>query len=66
VPHAWEEWTEAVLGMWLAVSPWMLGFYAHQGATASAFVGGLIVTVLALWVLMTDKDYVRWFRSPVQ
>lgn len=66
VPHAWEEWTEAVLGMWLAVSPWMLGFYGHQGATASAFVGGLVVTVLALWVLMTDKDYVRWFATPTR
>src|SRR5215813_3702477 len=23
---AWEEWTNVVLGVWLVVSPWILGF----------------------------------------
>lgn len=26
VPRAWEEWTEAALGMWLMASPWALGY----------------------------------------
>jgi len=63
VPRAWEEWTEGGLGLWLAISPWALGFSAHQGATVSAVAGGVIVMALALWVLVTDKDYAGWLGS---
>jgi heme/copper-type cytochrome/quinol oxidase subunit 3 len=57
VPSIWEEWTEAVLGLWLAVSPWVLGFSALQSATVTAVATGVVILVLALWVLATDKDY---------
>jgi len=50
VPRAWEEWTESALGLWLAVSPWVLGSSA-QSAKASAVVTGLVVLTLALWAL---------------
>jgi hypothetical protein len=66
VPRAWEEWTEAALGAWLAVSPWVLGFSTLQTATGSAVVSGVVVMVLALWVLATDKDYSGWLgKTPV-
>jgi len=64
VPRAWEEWTETALGVWLAISPWALGFSAHQNATFSAVLTGVVVAVLALWVLMTDKDYAGWLNEP--
>ena len=25
VPRAWEEWSQAVLGLWMIASPWLLG-----------------------------------------
>jgi hypothetical protein len=50
VPRAWEEWTETALGLWLAVSPWVLGSSA-QSAKVSAVVTGLVVLTLALWAL---------------
>ena len=53
VPRIWEEWTETVLGLWLAVSPWVVGF-SSPAAKASALVTGLIVLTLALWAL---QDY---------
>jgi hypothetical protein len=62
VPRAWEELTEAVLGLWMAASPWVLHYSAHQGATTSAFLSGLIVLGLAVWVLLTDRDY-GWMRG---
>jgi hypothetical protein len=64
VPRAWEEWTETALGVWLAISPWALGFSALQNATISAVVSGVLVAVLALWVLSTDKDYAGWLNQP--
>lgn len=60
VPRAWEEWTETALGAWLVVSPWALGFSALQMAMLSSVASGVVVIVLALWVLMTDKDYAGW------
>jgi hypothetical protein len=53
VPRAWEDWTESALGLWLAVSPWILGF-ATPSARANAVVAGLVVLTLALWAL---QDY---------
>ena len=57
MPRAWEEWTEGVLGLWMLVSPWVLGFSMHMDAMRNAVVSGIVVMVLALWVLFTDKDY---------
>jgi hypothetical protein len=63
VPRAWEEWTEAVLGLWLIASPWVLGFSVHADARRAAVVAGVAVAVLALWTLATDKDYRAWLRD---
>jgi hypothetical protein len=53
VPRPWEDWTETALGIWLAISPWVLGFQT-QIARANALVIGLVVLTLALWAL---QDY---------
>jgi succinate dehydrogenase/fumarate reductase cytochrome b subunit len=60
VPRAWEEWTETALGVWLVVSPWALGFSTLQSAMLSSVASGVVVVVLALWVLSTDNDYAGW------
>ena len=50
VPRAWEEWTECLLGFWLAISPWVLGFNT-QPAMATSLVSGLVILTLGLWAL---------------
>ena len=56
-PQAWEEWTEAILGLWMIMSPWVLGFSHVQAAMYVAVGAGLIVVLLALWTIATDKDF---------
>lgn len=56
-PHEWEEWITAGLGLWLIASPWALGFSGGRESTANAIVAGIAVLLLALWVLLTDRDY---------
>lgn len=56
-PQAWEEWTEAVLGLWMVMSPWVLSYASHQMATLVCVVAGFAVMVFALWTLATDKDF---------
>ncbi len=63
VPRAWEEWTEGTLGLWLLVSPWGLGFNTHEQAMLNAVIAGMAIVVLALWTLLTDKDYSGWTRD---
>lgn len=63
VPRAWEEWTEGILGLWMVVSPWLLSFQTVQPAMVNAVASGLVVMVLALWVLGTDKDYGGWWAD---
>jgi hypothetical protein len=62
-PRAWEEWTEGALGLWMMVSPWVLGFAALQAAMLNAVVCGVVVLLLALWVLTTDRDYGGWLSD---
>lgn len=62
-PRAWEEWTESLLGLWMIISPWILGFSMHMDAMRNAVASGVVILVLALWVLASDKDYSAWWRS---
>ncbi len=64
VPRAWEEWTEAALGLWLFVSPWILGFGGNRNAMLSTMIAGLAVMALAVWTLMTDKEYSGALHGP--
>lgn len=52
---AWEEWTNVALGVWLVISPWVLGFSGLSMMMWNAVAVGLVVALLALWALYTDK-----------
>ena len=56
-PKAWEEWTEAILGLWMVISPWALAFSHVREAMYAAVAVGLIVVLLALWTLATDREF---------
>jgi hypothetical protein len=51
---AWEEWTNLVLGLWVAISPWLFGFQGNVAATWTYVVLGCGVATLAgvqLWLV---------------
>lgn len=54
----WEEWINAGIGLWLLVSPWLLGFAGADQAAAlwNHVISGLIIGVLALWEGLTQAD----------
>jgi hypothetical protein len=51
----WEEWANLLLGVWLIVSPWVLGF-AHTRATHFSISVGVVVTFLAALELFLVYD----------
>ena len=57
LPRPWEEWTESVLGLWLVVSPWLIGYSGVEGAKADAILSGLVILTLALWALQDEGNW---------
>ena len=50
-PAKWEEWAVGSLGLWLVISPWVLGFAASRELTMSSVAAGAVVVALAAWAL---------------
>ncbi len=54
----WVEWVTLATGVWLVVSPWVLGF-AGAGETRPVFdhlLVGLPLTALSLWTALAHGD----------
>jgi hypothetical protein len=50
---SWEEWLNLILGLWVLVSPWVLGFQGTTAMTVHVTIG-IAVAVLAaieLWLM---------------
>lgn len=54
--NAWEEWVNVALGLWLFVSPWLLGFSTSAALTWNAVIAGLLVVAFAGWVLYEGQQ----------
>lgn len=52
----WEDWCNMVLGLLLALSPWLLRFTGLEGATLNAvIIGGLVCALSALALTLLDR-----------
>jgi hypothetical protein len=56
----WQDGTNAALGLWSMISPWVVGFAAHGTARTNSIVVGFFVAVLALWAMVVDTDLRKW------
>ena len=56
----WQDGTNAVLGLWLMIAPWALGFAAHATARTNSVAVGFLVAVLAIWAMFVDTDLRKW------
>jgi membrane-bound ClpP family serine protease len=52
----WEEWINVVIGVWLIVAPWILGFDLNRTATANFVVVGSVVVALAFYELRQGEQ----------
>lgn len=64
-PHAWEEVVNALLGVWLVISPFVLGFSDARTVTYHTIIMGLLVAGFAVWAALVDQDVQKyWHRHP--
>ena len=54
-PRAWEEWINLILGIWLIISPFVLGFSAETVVMWNFVIVGIIVGADALWAALTKS-----------
>ncbi len=62
----WEEWASLILGLWVAASPWLLGF-PHSRAMAINVIIGLAIafmSALELWLVHYDDTAPGDGRGP--
>lgn len=58
----WQDWANLVLGVWLILSPWLLGFSATPAATWNAVVVGVVVALMALLHLRGGPMWEEWLN----
>jgi hypothetical protein len=44
----WQDWTNVLLGCWLVVSPWQMGYTLNEAATTNACGLGAVLIVFNL------------------
>jgi len=54
----WLNWVKLVLGLWVVVSPWVLGFSGITIALWSNVIAGALIVIFALWGLFGSKPAV--------
>ncbi|HVC48736.1 MAG TPA: SPW repeat protein [Burkholderiales bacterium] len=52
-PKVWEERINFIFGLWLFVSPWVLGFTTDMTLTLNVIVIGIAVALLSVTLLVT-------------
>lgn len=60
IPKAVDEIANALLGIGVAVSPWVLGFAANRDVTTNALLVGALVALLAIWAAKFGHHVEKW------
>lgn len=55
----WEEWANMVIGLWLIVSPWILGFMANVNAMWTHVILGVLVAAIAAWAVWDYRHHMH-------
>lgn len=49
---SYGSWFNVILGIWLIISPWVVGFSDITGATWNAVIVGIVVAIVGLWAAL--------------
>jgi hypothetical protein len=60
LPGQWQDGVNLMLGIWLAVSPWILPYADYAGAAWNARITGLAIAVAAGAALITYELWKEW------
>jgi uncharacterized membrane protein HdeD (DUF308 family) len=55
-----QDWINLVCGALLFISPWALGFAGDMMAARTAWVGGIVIGVMAILALVQFSEWEDW------
>lgn len=58
----WRDVISLVLGLWLIISPWALGYLTDAPAAWNAYIVGIIVVVAAAATLVAFHRWEEWIN----
>jgi len=61
----WQDWASFTLGLWLAMSPWLLDYAGDEAATANAAGVGLVLALGSHFEVAFDEISVEWLNLAV-
>ena len=61
----WQDWASFGLGLWLAVSPWIVGYETQNAATANAAFVGVALALGAHFEIGVDELWAEWLNLAV-
>ncbi|MEK7590316.1 MAG: SPW repeat protein [Patescibacteria group bacterium] len=50
--RSWIDWICLIIGIWIVVSPWVLGYSSFTPALWSNVIVGVLIFLIALWRTM--------------
>ena len=53
----WEEWLNAAIGIWVFISPWVLGAAGNVSILWNSLIVGALLLVLALWSVTLEHGH---------
>jgi hypothetical protein len=56
----WQDPVSALLGVWLIVSPWVLGFQSETAVMANFVVAGIALAAVALGAVFLPQAWEEW------
>jgi hypothetical protein len=67
----WRDWVMLVLGVWLFLSPWILGFAAAMPAGEAmgapvawnAWIVGIVIAAVAVWAIVMFAPWQDWVNG---
>jgi hypothetical protein len=61
--HHWRDAASLILGIWLAVSPWVLSYGAENAATCNACVSGIAIAAVTAAAIMAYRKWEKWLNA---
>ncbi len=56
----WPAWLNVIVGAWVFLSPFLLGFSSSGTALWNNLIAGALLAVLALWAYLGQQPQVYW------
>jgi hypothetical protein len=44
------QWISVIIGIWLIISPWVIGFTGNTGAFWNAIIVGAVLIIIPIWL----------------